>query len=251
MPELIVLGTAASVPDAEHDTVGLLLRGPGWAVPVDCSGSPLYKLARLGVEPDHIRAIILTHRHADHLYGLPMLVQGLWLNGRKARLPVYGPEETLDVARQLLELFQLAERPDMFVLEWHPVPGREGVEVLEVEGVRITATPTAHAGVESLALRFEHATSSPAIVYSSDTEFCPALIRLAAGAGLLLHEATGNHAGHSSPAQAAKVARQAGVARLGLIHYPVRGVDLERWRLAAAGFPGELFLARDGDIYPL
>jgi hypothetical protein len=28
MPELIVLGSAASVPDAEHDTVSLLLRGP-------------------------------------------------------------------------------------------------------------------------------------------------------------------------------------------------------------------------------
>lgn len=29
MPELIVLGTAASVPDAEHDTLALALRGPG------------------------------------------------------------------------------------------------------------------------------------------------------------------------------------------------------------------------------
>jgi len=251
MPELIVLGTAASVPDAGHDTVGLLLRGPGWAVLVDCGGSPLYKLARWGVEPDQIRAIVLTHRHADHLYGLPMLVQGLWLAGRQARLPVYGPQETLDVARRLLELFQLAERPDMFALEWHPVPNREGVTVLEVEGVRISATPTSHADVDSLALRFEQDSAGPAIVYSSDTRPCPALVRLAAGAGLLLHEATGNYPGHSSPAQAAEAARLAGVARLGLIHYPVRGVDLEGWRLAATGFPGEVFLAQDGDRYPL
>ena len=110
MPELVVLGSAASVPDADHDTVSLLLRGPGWAVPVDCGGSPLHKLARLGVERDHIRAVVLTHRHADHLYGLPILVQGLWLGGREASLPIYGPAETLDVAQELLDLFTLAER---------------------------------------------------------------------------------------------------------------------------------------------
>ena len=135
MPELLVLGTVASVPDAEHDTVALLLRGPGWAIPVDCGGSTLYKLARLGIHRDEVRAVILTHRHADHVYGLPMLVQGLWLGGREEALPVYGPAETLDVAVRLLALFGLDEREDMFQLDWHPVPLRQGRLVLEVEGM--------------------------------------------------------------------------------------------------------------------
>jgi ribonuclease BN (tRNA processing enzyme) len=62
MPELIILGTAASVPDADHDTVGMALRGPGWAVQVDCGGSPLYKLARAGVERESLKALVLNHR---------------------------------------------------------------------------------------------------------------------------------------------------------------------------------------------
>ncbi len=248
MPDLLVLGTAASVPDAEHDTVGLALRGPGWAVLVDCGGSPLHKLARRGVEPDHIRAAILTHRHTDHLYGLPMLVQGLWLNGREEPLPLYGPPETLAVARRLLDLFHLTRQPRIFTLEWHPVPLVPGFRVLEIEGVWITATPTVHADVQAIALRFDPAAGGRSIVYSSDTEPCPAVIRLAAGADLLLHEATGDYQGHSSPAGAAAVARQAGVTRLVLIHYPAPGVDLEP---AAAEFPGEVALARDGDTYPL
>ena len=126
MPELIVLGTAASVPDAAHDTIGLLLRGTGWSVLVECGGSSLHKLARLGVDMDTLRAVVLTHRHADHIYGLPMLVQGLWLSGREEPLPVYGPGEALEVARTMLGLFGLDERPDMFTLEWLPVPPREG-----------------------------------------------------------------------------------------------------------------------------
>lgn len=251
MPELIVLGSAASVPDAGHDTVALALRGRGWAVLVDCGGSPLHKLARLGVQSEEIRAVVLTHRHADHVYGLPILVQGLWLGGREAPLPIYGPAETLHVAQRLLELFDLAEQPEMFALEWHPYPLPEGRRVLEVEGVQISAAAVVHGDVQTLALRFDDAVSGRSLVYSSDTEPCPALIRLAAGADLLIHEATGAAPGHSSPAQAAEVAREAGVARLALIHYPVRGVNLDRWRLAAAGFPGPVSLALDGDVYPL
>jgi ribonuclease Z len=251
MPELLVLGTAASVPDPNHDTVGLALRGDDWAVLVDCGGSPLYKLARMGVDIDHIRAVILTHRHADHTYGLPMFVQGLWLSDREAPLPIYGPAEALTIGRQLLELFDLAERSDMFKLEWVPVSLRENRKVLEVEGVEIRATPVAHLGTETLALCFRNIGTGRTVVYSADTEPCPTLLRLASGADLLLHEATGAQPGHSSPEQAASVAREAGVAQLVLIHYPVLGVDLAAWRAAASEFGEAVTLARDGESFPL
>jgi ribonuclease Z len=251
MPDLIVLGTAASIPDAEHDTVALALRGSGWAVLVDCGGSPLHKLASFGVKPDDVQAVILTHRHADHVYGLPMLVQGLWLGGREAPLPVYGPGEAIDVAYNLLELFSLVEREGIFPLEWHRIPPREGIRVLEIGDVRITATPVVHGNSDTRALRFDSLTTGRSIVYSADTEPCQPLIDLAAGADLLVHEATGDHDGHSSPAEAAELAREAGVVHLALIHYPVVGIDLERWRSAATGFPGTVRLAHDGDVYPM
>jgi ribonuclease Z len=251
MAELLVLGTAASVPDAEHDTVGLALRGRDWAVLVDCGGSPLYKLARMGVDLDHIRAVVLTHRHADHIYGLPMLVQGLWLSGREAPLPIFGPAEALTIGRELLALFDLAERPDMFALEWTPVPLRENRKVLVVEGVEIRSAPVDHRAVETLALRFRNLDTGRTIVYSADTEPCQTLVRLASGADLLIHEATGAQMGHSSPGQAARVAREAGVAQLVLIHYPVLGVDLDAWRAAASEFGEAVALARDGNIFPL
>jgi len=239
------------VPDAQHDTIGLGLRGPGWAVLIDCGGSPLYKLARAGVSTTEVRAAILTHRHADHIYGLPMLVQGLWLAGQESPLAIYGPHETLDLADRLLQLFNLSEREEILPLEWHPVSLREGRHVLTIENIEITAAPVTHGSLQTLALRFENRDSQRAIVYSADTEPCPALVRLAAGANLLIHEATGEHDGHSSPADAAEVARQAGVERLALIHYPVHDLSLEALRTAASGFPGPVILAQDGDVYPL
>jgi ribonuclease Z len=141
MPQLILLGSAASVPDAEHDTVSLVLCGPGWSVLIDCGGSPLYKLARLGMDRETIHAVILTHGHADHLYGLPILVQGLWLGGREAPLPVYGPRQALDRAHRLLELLDLIDSDRRLSVEWHPLSLREGRQVLEVGEIRITASP--------------------------------------------------------------------------------------------------------------
>jgi ribonuclease Z len=195
--------------------------------------------------------VILTHQHADHIYGLPLLIQGLWLGGRIDPLPVYGPKEALDTTHSLLELFDLSQRPDMFSLEWHPIPLREARSVVEVEGVQITATPADHREVQALAFRFENSRTGRSIVYSGDTEPCPTVVRLATGADLLLHEASGAFPGHSSPIQAAEVASAAGVKRLVLTHYPVLEVDLEAWRQSAVGFPGPVSLARDGDRYPL
>jgi ribonuclease Z len=251
MAELLVLGSAASVPDAAHDTVSLVLREPGWALLIECGGSPLHKLARLGIDWDEIGGVVLTHRHADHVYGLPILVQGLWLDGRERPLPIYGPKQTLALAHELLDLFGLAEREGMFPLQWQAVPLRTGRRVLESGDIVIRAAPGTHGDNETLALRFENRVTKRSIVYSADTEPSQAVVSLASGADLLLHEATGDLAGHSSPAQAAEVAREAGVAELALIHYPVVGSDLEAWRRQAAGFAGPVRLACDGDVYPL
>ena len=251
MAELIVLGSSASVPDAEHDTVSLALQGSDWAVLVECGGSPLQKLAQLGIGLEELQALILSHQHPDHIYGLPALVQGLWIGGRENPLPIYGPAQALDRAMALLELLDLADREGMFAVEWRPVPLREGREVGKWGEIRISAAPVVHGSNDTLALRFENMETGRAAVYSADTEPCGALVRLAAGADLLLHEATGEYPGHSTPAEAAEVAREAGVARLALIHYPVRGVNLEAWRLGAAEFPGPVTLAQEGDRYRL
>jgi len=251
LAELIVLGSSASVPDADHDTVGLALRGSDWAILIECGGSPLQKLAQLGIGLEELEALILSHQHPDHIYGLPALVQGLWIGGREKSLPIYGPAQALDRAKALLELLDLADREGMFAVEWHPVALREGREVGRWVEIRISAAPMVHGSNDTLALRFENTETGRAAVYSADTEPCAALVRLAAGADILLHEATGEYPGHSTPAEAAEVAREAGVARLALIHYPVRGVNLEAWRLQAAEFPGPVTLAREGDRYEL
>ncbi len=110
---------------------------------------------------------------------------------------------------------------------------------------RISSSPVRHL-VPTIGLRLERADGQRAIAYSSDTEPCPALVRLAGGADVLIHEASGGGVGHSTPSQAGCVARDAEVGRLLLIHYPSQSLELASFvDQAKEYFRGEVELAQD------
>ncbi len=75
----------------------------------------------------------------------------------------------------------------------------------------------------------------PVLVYCGDTRPCPEAIELARGADVLLYEATfgedraelARQYLHSTAAEAAAVARDAGVRRLVLVHFSTRYRDIE------------------------
>ena len=101
---LILMGTAPAMASAEQDHIFLLLDGPAGFWLIDCGGSAAHQLLRRGYDPLQLRGIILTHGHADHIYGLPVFIQDLWLRGRRELLPMYAnaPRAPLLVA-ELLE----------------------------------------------------------------------------------------------------------------------------------------------------
>jgi ribonuclease Z len=91
------------------------------------------------------------------------------------------------------------------------------------------------------------------IVYSGDTKPCAALLALARDADLLIHEATVDDAlaeragqyGHSTPRQAASLAKEANVKRLVLTHISMRYTDAEVLRQQAAAIFPNVTVAED------
>lgn len=194
---------------------------------IDVGGSPVQKLRRLGVDPVALTAVVVTHTHPDHVYGLPALVQNLIILGRRAPLPVYCRVEHVALIRELLGLFELVGQPgglpdgpprlEVPVLGVEP---REAEPLFTADGLEVSASPNVHGRMPNLAVRV--ALGERTVVYSSDTRPCAAVAGLARGANVLVHEATFAHPDptqwHSTAREAGEVAREAGVRRLLLTH---------------------------------
>lgn len=246
MPSLLFLGTANALSSAQRENTHLFLECGQRNILIDCSGNPFARLEQAGVSPLGITDVILTHFHPDHVSGMPSLLMGLWLMGYQQEMHIYGLPHTLDRLQSLMDAYGWDHWPGFFPVAFHRLPARENVLLLEDGDLRILSSPVRHI-IPALGVRIELRQSGEVIAYSGDTEPCQEVIRLAAGADVLIHEAGGETLGHSSVAQAAEVACRAEVGALYLVHYPALAPTLRQQMIESASqhFSGPVYLAED------
>ena len=237
------LGTGSANAGPDRTTTMLAVEHGDHLVLVDCGGDAVQRMQACGLDPVALTAVVLTHEHPDHISGYPLLVEKLWLMGRTAPIDVYGPEPTLAKARALFAVYDTDRWHGVPPRRFHPVELREGASVLDADDFALTASPVDHP-VPTIGLRFE--TAGGVLAYSCDTARCDAVAALAAGADVLVHEATGSLPGvHSSPEEAAETARQSGAGRLVLVHAPYAASD--DGLAAARAIFAETAWGHDGD----
>lgn len=245
MSRLILLGTGNAVSKIDQDNTHMALLGGERRVLIDASTNPIIRLRLAGIDPIQISDLILTHFHPDHVSGVPIFLMDSWLLGRKAPLAIHGLALTLDKLQKMMDLYNWENWPDFFPVYFHSITAKEKHLVIEADEFSIFSSPVRHM-IPNIGLRFEFSESGKSIAYSSDTEPAQEVIRLAEGVDILLHEATGEELGHSSPAQAGLIAQQAGAKRLFLIHYDRENNGLQEFiEQAKSTFPGPVDLAED------
>ncbi|MFW9882417.1 MAG: ribonuclease Z [Candidatus Thorarchaeota archaeon] len=241
---------------------------------LDCGFSTPHQYFKIVAEVEELEAVWISHFHGDHFLGLSGMIQTMNLNDRTYDLEIYGPKGTIKTVTSLLNLgyfspgFKIIihdlkedeivkfDKYDIkaFPVE-HGIPAF-GYSLLEhARAGKFNLKKAKKLGIppgplyrklqsgKTIALKGqkikpESVLGPPRpgrkIVYSGDTKPCPAMIKNASQADVLIHDAcldseleekAANY-GHSTAAQAAEIAKAAKVKVLFLIHHSPRYKDL-------------------------
>jgi len=245
MAKLIFLGTSNAISDASHENTHMVLAGDERVALIDCPNNPIQRLQKVGINADLVTDLILTHFHPDHVSGVPLFLMVMWLMGRIQPINIYGLQHTIDRMENLMDIFGWNTWPKFFPVKFTRLPEKVLVPVLECGDFHIFASAVKHF-IPAIGLRIEFRNSKKVLAYSGDTKPCAQVVQLAMGADVLVHEATGASAGHSSAIQAGEEARHAKAGSLVLVHYP-NGEFATRGPVADAQrkFKGPVTLAED------
>jgi ribonuclease BN (tRNA processing enzyme) len=191
-----------------------------------------------------VDAICLSHLHGDHC--LDMIGYSVFQNyhpdGPRPRIPVYGPAGAQDRLAKALGAEHLG-MTDAF--DFVSV----GPGTIEIGPVRVTTAHMDHP-VETFGFRLEH--GGKAVAYSADTGPTDELVRIAAGADVLLCEASFLDGPdlpdglHLTARQAAEHATRAQVGELVLTHLVAWNDPAVSRAQASAAFAGPIALASSG-----
>ncbi|MBG0828391.1 MBL fold metallo-hydrolase [Planomonospora sp. ID67723] len=248
--KLTIIGCSGSFPGPDSPSSCYLLEAEGFRMLLDFGNGALGALQRhIGLYD--VDAICLSHLHADHCLDLcPYhVVRTYSPHGPFGKIPVYAPA---DAPRRLAAAYGMPEEPGLetafdFV---RLTPG-----VFEVGPFAVTAARVNHP-VETFGFRISHGGRS--VAYSADTGESSELVRLAAGADVMLCEASYlDEPGlppnlHLNGRQAAEHAAKAAVDSLVLTHLvPWYDPDRILGDASRGGFGGRVELARSGAVYDL
>jgi ribonuclease BN (tRNA processing enzyme) len=245
-----VLGSGTSVP-SRRLAPAHLVRAPDAALLVDCGSGCTTSLFRAGVTLDRIDGVFLTHLHPDHTADLVPLLFAL-VNpvhpARTADLPIRGPEGVAAHLEALRAAYGRWVRPSTCEVRAEELAHHQRVDL---GGLACTAFSVTHAGKPSFAYRFER--GGRVLCLSGDSGPCDGLLEAARGAHLFICECAAldgeELAGHMSPTQVGRLAREAGCRRVVLTHLYDHVERAGPVALVRAVFDGEVELARDGQEY--
>jgi ribonuclease BN (tRNA processing enzyme) len=217
-------------------------------------------LARLQtvMDPFDLTGAVFSHLHPDHCADITALIL----------IRRYHPHPPFDTTKKRLPVYAPGNAPTRFaamhapneeerlgtdlgdIFDFHAL----GAGTFRMGAVDVTVAPMAHI---CEAYGFRITAGGRSLVYTGDTARCTELDRLAAGADVLLCEASWENQGtypgnmHMTGKEAGALAKDAGVGTLLLTHI-LPWTDREAVLAdASAVFSGNITVVEDGDVFDI
>jgi len=278
---LVLLGTGNPAPRAHRAGQSIAVLSGGAGAIFDLGPGSAMNLFASDIDPLKIDQLFFTHHHFDHMADFGHFVMARWDQGAGAgdSLTVYGPPPLRRIA-ELLFGPEGVYGPDLQARTRHPLSQRihqlrggpmprtlptlvvhelDEDEDVACDRWTVTTGPARHVQpyLNSLSYRLE--TSSASLVISGDTRPLPALADFARDADVLVHMAMDLQgdidrwpeiaSSCTGAAGAARIASQANVKRLVLVHLDTTADAPDRQTAmlteAQANFPGDVILGKD------
>ncbi len=187
--------------------------------------------AELGIYAESFEHVLLSHRHGDHMGGLPHI------QGRRTQMAptadpliVHSLEESLVGLQNLFRAVSITHRVDQ-----DGVTTTEGNRVVAWDSVETGQWVSLGADTRARCFEVNHIggavgwrveSGGICVVFSGDTRYSDSLVEASQGADLLIHEALStdddkegaSRRGHCTAAEAAQAAARASVGSLAITH---------------------------------
>ncbi|CAA9285776.1 MAG: Metal-dependent hydrolases of the beta-lactamase superfamily I; PhnP protein [uncultured Chloroflexi bacterium] len=207
--------------------------------------TPEFRLQALAAGLQTLDAVLFTHAHADHIFGLDDVRIFNWRT--KQPMPIYGSPDTLaTVRRSFGYVFEDGPegggKPKLDVI---PVTGP-----FEVAGLHVTPLEVLHGQLAVTAFRVRERPGGAEFAYATDCNYiAPETLAQLQGLDLLILDALGKnrHPTHFSLEQAIEVARELAPRRTLFTHIS-HGLEHEETN---ATLPDGMSLAHDGLVVEL
>ena len=138
MLTVIFLGTAGSLPSPERNPSAVLINREGDLLLFDCGEGTQRQMMRAKTGMMRLSHIFITHLHADHILGIPGLLETMAFQGRRNSISIVGPPGTARMVDIFDRLVYYSRKFQVRVLEL--APG----DAVKMGGYRVEAVRTAH-----------------------------------------------------------------------------------------------------------
>jgi ribonuclease BN (tRNA processing enzyme) len=173
MSSVTFLGTGPGNVVAGRFQSSILLEVGGKRVLLDAGEPCSAQLLDLGFRLPELDAIWITHAHADHIGGLPLLIQASWLHGRSQPLPLGVPQHLAAPLHAWLDTILLSSEVTHYPLE---IFSWQSGKAFLMDTVEVSPFPTTHlegfrklTGNEQVeSFLFEIRAAQKRMVYSGD-----------------------------------------------------------------------------------
>ena len=259
MSKVIFLGSASGQ-TKNLETVSFFIEGKK-RILVDTGPSIIRQLERANYRPYQFDAMVITHCHADHSLGYPYFMFGKHIDIISKR---GGDDQILvlasaEIHKGLQGMLDFCYPPGKWpTFEIVKMELEQNSQCVLFDSISFETVPVIHT-VPNIGISIS--IDGKKVTYSSDTVYNEALVKLASGSDLLIQEAMvpnsmkgfSEKTKHATTGDAARIAREADVPKMVLVHLDPPWFEKEEVILneVKAEYKGEVSIAHEFEEFLL